>query len=428
MKNDIKSVSALEILDSRGFPTVEATVTLENGATGRAAVPSGASTGTHEALELRDGDKKRYGGKGVQKAVGNVNGPMAKALGGKSFDQRSLDDTLIELDGTENKSNLGANAILAVSLAFGKACAAAQGVAFWQYLRDVAGVTERASLPLPLMNVLNGGKHANGAIDLQECMIVPLGAATFNEALRMGAEVFHALKKDLETKGFQTTVGDEGGFAPKLSHNAEAFALLIEAISHAGYRPGTDVAIGIDAASSEFYKNGQYEFAADNRSFSASDLIAEYGSWLNQYPIVSIEDGLAEDDWENWSAMTKTLDAKVQLVGDDLFVTNKKRLQEGIDKKVGTAILVKPNQIGSVSETIDTVMLAKRSGYKTIISHRSGETEDTSIAHFAVGLAMGQIKTGSLSRSERLAKYNELLRIEASLGEKAYFPGRKILR
>lgn len=423
MKRKISHITGLEILDSRGFPTVEATVTVNDGAKATASVPSGASTGVHEALELRDGDAKRFNGKGVLTAVKNIQEKISNSLTGKEFDQKSLDGALLELDGTENKSGLGANAILAVSLAFGKAAAAAAKMDFWEYLREISGTTESPILPLPLMNVLNGGKHAHGAIDIQECMIVPIGAASFRETLRIGSEVFHSLKKLLEARGLATTVGDEGGFAPKLAKNEEAFALLVEAIEKAGYKPGTDVAIAVDAAASEFYKEGIYTFATEGRMLTAEELMNEYESWQKKFPIVSIEDGLAEDDWNNWEALTKKLGKGVQLVGDDLFVTNKKRLEMGIGKNVANAILVKPNQIGSVSETIDTILLAKKAGYKTVISHRSGETEDTSIAHFAVGLSMGQIKTGSLSRSERLAKYNELLRIEEKLGGKAAFAG-----
>ncbi len=412
---NISKIHAREIIDSRGNPTVETDIMLESGAFGRASVPSGASTGIHEAAELRDGDRKRFGGAGVLNAVQNVNTEIASKIVGEKLDQKSLDQTLIDLDGTENKGRLGANAILAVSLAFGKASADEQGKEFYEYLADISGNKEKLTLPMPLMNFLNGGKHAECAADIQECMIVPVGAKTFMEALEIGSAVFRALKKILSMRKLPTTVGDEGGFAPPLGSNEAAFKVLLEAIEKAGLKPGQNAAFAVDAASSEFYKDGKYIFVLENRSFSNEELINEYAKWIETYPIISIEDGLAEDDWEGWRKMTDSLGSKVQLVGDDFFVTNPKRLKMGIEKKAANAILVKPNQIGSVTETIETVMMAKKVGYKTIISHRSGETEDTSISHFAVGLSMGQIKTGSLTRSERLAKYNELLRIEEKL-------------
>lgn len=411
----INTIYAREIIDSRGKPTVEAEILLDNGGFGRAAVPSGSSTGTHEAAELRDGDEARFGGAGVLKAVENINGEISQKIVGNEWTQKSLDDTLIELDGTDNKGRLGANAALAVSLSFGKAVANGQKKEFWQYLHEISGNTEAPTLPMPMMNFINGGKHAAGAADIQECMIIPVGAKTFKETLEIGSAIFHSLKKILTLKGQPTTVGDEGGFAPKLNANEEIFSLMIEAIEKAGLKSGKDAALAIDAAASEFYKDGKYVFSVENRSFSSDELIAEYGKWLAKYPIISIEDGLAEDDWDGWKKITQNLGSKVQLVGDDLFVTNQKRLLMGIENKAANAILVKPNQIGTVTETIETIMLAKKSGYKTIISHRSGETGDSSISHFAVGLSMGQIKSGSLSRSERLAKYNELLRIEEKL-------------
>ncbi len=420
----ITSVKAREILDSRGNPTVEVDVTLADGSFGRAAVPSGASTGSHEAVELRDGDKERYGGKGVSKAVNNTNGAIATALSGNTYDQSSLDKALIDLDGTPNKGNLGANAILGVSLAFAHAEAKSQKIPLYEYFRKVSGTTEKMRLPVPLMNVLNGGKHAENSTDLQEFMIVPLGAPTFKEALRYGAEVFHALKKILSSKGLNTSVGDEGGYAPSLPNNEAAIETIIEAIKKAGYTPGLDIAIALDAAATELYENGVYNLKTENRKLTSTEMVEYYADWVKKYPIVSIEDGLAEDDWAGYELLTKTLGDKVQIMGDDLFVTNSSRLQMGIDKNVGNSILIKLNQIGTVTETIDAIKLASKHGYTSVISHRSGETEDVTIADFVVGLATGQIKTGSASRTDRIAKYNQLLRIEEALGDKAIYPGK----
>jgi enolase len=413
----IKKIHAREILDSRGNPTVEVDLWLEDDSFGRADVPSGASTGTYEALELRDGDEKRYGGKGVLIAVEHINGELAQELIGKSFDQKFLDETMIAFDGTENKDRLGANAILGISLAFAKAATAHEKKDLYQYFHDISKNTEEVSLPRPMMNVLNGGAHAD-SIDFQEIMIVPVGPKTFAEKLRAGAEVFHALKKILKAKDLNTAVGDEGGYAPKLSSNKGAFDLIIEAIKKAGYIPGQDVSIAIDVAASEFYKDGKYDLKCEGRQLTTDELIAYYEELVKEYPIISIEDGLAEDDWEGFTKMTLVMGEKVQIVGDDLFVTNKKRLKKGIELKLANAILIKLNQIGTVTETIETVMMAKEAKFGVVISHRSGETEDTTIADFAVGLTAGQIKTGSLSRSERIAKYNELLRIEEALSEK----------
>lgn len=417
----ISSIVAREILDSRGNPTVEVDVILENGAAGRAAVPSGASTGSHEALELRDGDKKRYGGKGVLLAVQNVNTVIKKKLVKKAFDQATLDKTLIELDGTETKSHLGANAILGVSMAFAHAAAACEEIPLYVYFNTLTARKTKMKLPMPMMNVLNGGQHATLSTDMQEFMIVPVGAPSFSEALRMGAEVFHSLKKVLAAKGFGTTVGDEGGFAVQVKENEEALVLITEAIKAAGYKPGKDIAFALDVAATELYKDGAYVLERDNTTLSSAELIAYYGAWIKKYPIVSIEDALAEDDWDGYVALTKKFGAKTQLVGDDLFVTNVLRLAEGIKKGAGNSILVKVNQIGTVMETVAAVEMAHKAGYTAIISHRSGETEDTTIAHLAVGLGAGQIKTGSLSRTDRVAKYNELLRIEEDLGKKAVF-------
>ena len=415
--NTIKNVFAREILDSRGNPTVEVDMTLSDGSFGRASVPSGASTGSHEAVELRDGDKKRYGGLGVLKAVENVNIKIEKEIVGKKFDQTSLDETLIKLDGTENKSNLGANAILGVSVAFSHAAAKAEHIPLYEYFHTISKTKEKPSLPVPMMNILNGGKHADDSIDIQECMIVPIGAPNFREALRYGAETFHALKKILESKKLNTSVGDEGGYAPSLPTNESAIEIIIEAIQKAGYTPGADIAIAIDAAASEFYENGVYNLKTENKKLSSRELIAYYAALVKKYPIISIEDGLAEDDFDGFAEMTKELGDKIQIVGDDLFVTNVTRLEKGIEMKAANSILIKLNQIGTVTETIAAVNLAKKNNFKAIISHRSGETEDTTIADFAVGLATGQIKTGSLSRTERVAKYNQLLRIEENLGK-----------
>lgn len=408
----IKEVKARQVLDSRGNPTVEADVVLASGATGRAIVPSGASTGSGEALELRDGDAKYYGGKGVSKAVWNVNHPIRELLIGNSADQEQVDQLMLELDGTENKSKLGANAILAVSLATAKAAARSQHLPFYEYIAAIAGTTREMCLPRPMMNVMNGGCHADWATDFQEYMIIPRSAGTMNEAVRMGAEVFHALKQILKERDYPVTVGDEGGYGPKVKHgNDEPLECILAAIEAAGYRPGEDVSLALDVAASEFWQDDHYQLKTDGSKKTAPEMVDWYKQLSEKFPIVSIEDGLNENDWEGWKLLTEQLGKKLQLVGDDLFVTNEKLLRRGIEEKVGNAILIKPNQIGSLTETINTVMLAKKAGYGTIISHRSGETEDTSIAHLAVGLGAGQIKTGSLSRSERIAKYNELMRI-----------------
>ena len=408
----IQEVKARQVLDSRGNPTVEADVVLASGATGRAIVPSGASTGSGEALELRDGDPKYYGGKGVAKAVWNVNHPIRELLIGNSADQEQVDQLMLELDGTENKSKLGANAILAVSLATAKAAARSQRLPFYEYIAAIAGTTREMCLPRPMMNVMNGGCHADWATDFQEYMIIPRSAGTMNEAVRMGAEVFHALKKVLKDRNYPVTVGDEGGYGPKVrGGNDEPLECILAAIEAAGYRPGEDVALALDVAASEFWQDGHYALKTDGSKKTAAEMVDWYAQLSQRFPIISIEDGLNENDWDGWKVLTERLGQKLQLVGDDLFVTNEKLLRRGIEEKVGNAILIKPNQIGSLTETINTVMLAKQAGYGTIISHRSGETEDTSIAHLAVGLGAGQIKTGSLSRSERIAKYNELMRI-----------------
>jgi enolase len=421
----IESIHARQILDSRGNPTVEVDVFTENGAFGRAAVPSGASTGSHEAVELRDGDKKVYQGKGVLKAVENVNTKIAAEVVGLSvFDQSLIDKVMIELDGTPNKAKLGANAVLGTSLAVAKAAAMESGQSLYRYIGGVNANT----LPVPMMNILNGGSHADNSIDFQEFMVMPVKADTFSQALRMGAEIFHTLKKVLHDQGLSTNVGDEGGFAPNIKSNEEAIEIVLKAIEKAGYKPGSDVFIALDPAASEFYdpKTKTYHFKkSSGKKLKPLEMAEYWTTWSKKYPIISIEDGLAEDDWAGWKALTDAIGKKVQLVGDDLFVTNVKRLQEGIDKGVANAILVKVNQIGSLTETIDAVNLAKKNSYKSIMSHRSGETEDSTIADLAVALNTGQIKTGSASRSDRMAKYNQLLRIEEELGEVAYFPGRK---
>ena len=411
----ISNIRARQVLDSRGNPTVEAEVYLENGGFGRAIVPSGASTGSGEALELRDGDKKTYNGKGVLKAVWNVNSKISDVLVGNSADPRYVDQIMLDLDGTDNKSNLGANAILAVSLANAKANARARKVPFYKYIAELAGTEDEMSIPMPMMNVMNGGEHASWATDFQEYMIIPRSAGNIAEAVQMGAEVFHALKDVLRERGYPTTVGDEGGYAPLVRDgNNEPLECIKYAVEKAGYKLGANIALAMDIAASEFYDNDHYVLKTNGDWKSADDLINWYTWIIDNYPVVSIEDGLAESDWANWQIMTKRLGDRTQLVGDDLFVTNAKLLERGIEEKCGNAILIKPNQIGTLSETIDAVMLAKRAGFHTIMSHRSGETEDVTIAHLAVGLGTGQIKTGSLSRSERIAKYNELIRVAES--------------
>lgn len=428
----IKKVLAREILDSRGNPTIEVDIVLDSGVLGRAAVPSGASTGENEALELRDGDKGRYLGKGVLKAVNNINTIIAKAIIGKQPDFIKLDEIMLKLDGTENKSQLGANAILGVSMAAAKAASLAKREPLYKYL----GADKAKILPIPLMNILNGGLHADNNLDIQEFMIMPIGAPTFREALRMATETFHSLKSLLKSKGLSTSVGDEGGFAPNLNSNEEALGLIIQAIEKAGYQPGKDMSLALDCASSSFYKpeggglasdsqsheNGKYKF--ENSLKSAQELISTYENWLSKYPLVSIEDGLGENDWPGWQELTRRLGGKLQLVGDDIFVTNPKIFKKGIAEKIGNAILVKVNQIGSLSETLEAINIARKNKYKAIISHRSGETEDTTIAHLAVACGAGQIKTGSLSRTDRVCKYNELLRIEEELGKKAVYAGK----
>ena len=419
----IQAVRGREVLDSRGNPTVEAEVVLSTGVVGRASVPSGASTGEHEAVELRDGDKGRYLGKGVLKAVQNVNEQIGPRLAGLDpSDQARIDGLMIDLDGTENKGRLGANAILGVSLACAKAAAAAFGVPLYRYIGG-AGARE---LPVPMMNILNGGSHADSNVDLQEFMVMPVGAKRFREGLRMGAEVFHSLKAVLKGKGYNTGVGDEGGFAPNLTSNEEAITVILEAIAKAGYRAGQDVCLALDPASSEFYESGHYVFKkSDGSRRTAAQMADFYAKWVDQYPIVSIEDGVAEDDWDGWKALTERLGDRVQLVGDDLFVTSTKRLARGIASGVANSILIKVNQIGTLSETLDAIETAKRAGYTAVVSHRSGETEDTTIADIVVGTNAGQIKTGSASRTDRIAKYNQLLRIEEALGESAVYRGRE---
>jgi enolase len=419
--SNIADIHAREVLDSRGNPTVEAEVFLADGSVGRAIVPSGASTGEHEAVELRDDDTNRFMGKGVLKAVENVNGEIAEALANwDGFDQRGLDARMIELDGTENKGRLGANAILAVSMAAARASAYSLDLPLYRYLGG-AGVN---TLPVPMMNILNGGAHADNNVDFQEFMVMPVGAPTFSEALRWGVEVFHTLKGVLKKRGYNTAVGDEGGFAPSVKSNVEAVEVVLEAITKAGYKPGEEIALALDPAVSELYREGNYVFKKSDNSVKSSDeMVRFWAKWANDYPIVSIEDGLAEDDWDGWRALTEELGGKIQLVGDDLFVTNVNRLQEGIDKGVANSILIKVNQIGTVSETLAAIDLARRNGYTSVISHRSGESEDTLIADLAVATGAGQIKTGSASRTDRVAKYNQLLRIEQELGGTARFLG-----
>ncbi len=444
-ENKIVKIVGREILDSRGNPTVECDVWLEGGSWGRAGVPSGASTGAHEAVELRDGDKSRYGGQGTLKAVANINGPITEILTGKEWTQKTLDEAMIALDGTENKESLGANAILGVSVAFAKAAATKADQKLYQYFNEISETKNSPMiLPTPMFNILNGGKHALDSTDFQEFMIVPVGAPSFKEAVRYGAEVFHALKKILKSRGLSTTVGDEGGFAPNLPSNESAVEVILEAIAIAGYKLGEDICIALDPASSEFYipaeeagENGKYVLKKENRSLTSAEMVEFYQNWVQKYPIISIEDGLAEDDWDGWKLMMEKMgnppshkategQGKIQLVGDDLFVTNVKRLQKGIDEKAANSILIKLNQIGTVSESIAAIQMARLAGFTSVVSHRSGETEDTTIADFVVGLGTGQIKTGSLCRSERVAKYNQLMRIEEELGEKAVYLGKKV--
>lgn len=424
----IKNIHARQIIDSRGNPTVEADVTLENGIMGRAAVPSGASTGSNEAVELRDGDASRFGGKAVTQAVANVNGEIADALRGHDVtDQRGIDQAMIDLDGTPNKGRLGANALLAVSLAAAKAAALATSKPLYEYFRDLGG-NSQLSLPVPMMNIINGGKHAAGSTDIQEFMIMPVGAATFSEAIRMGTEIFHALGKTLKEKGYGTTVGDEGGYAPHVQQgNAEALELISIAVAKAGYELGNDVVLALDVAASELYQDGKYHLATENRELTSDEMIDWLVDLTEKYPIRSIEDGLDEADWEGWTKLTARIGDKVQIVGDDLLVTNVQFLQRGIEEKAANAILVKLNQIGTLSETIDAVNMAHDAGWHAVISHRSGETEDVTIADLVVGLAAGQIKTGSLSRTDRVAKYNQLLRIEEALGDQANFTSNEAL-
>ena len=413
-----------EILDSRGNPTVEADVILEGGVRGRAAVPSGASTGTREAIELRDGDKKRYMGKGVTKAVAYVNGEIRNLLLGKdALDQQAIDRAMIALDGTETKARLGANSLLAVSLAVAHAAANNAKKPLYEYLG-----TGRYTLPVPMMNIINGGSHADNSVDLQEFMILPVGAPSFSEALRYGAEIFHTLKSVLSKRGMSTAVGDEGGFAPNLSSNEEAIEVILEAITKAGYKPGKDIYLGLDCASSEFYKDGKYVLSSENKSFTSEQFVDYLAAWVAKYPIISIEDGLDESDWAGWAVLTKKLGGKVQLVGDDLFVTNTQIFKQGIDKGIANSILIKLNQIGTLTETLEAINMAQKAGYSAVISHRSGETEDCTIADLCVATHTGQIKTGSLSRSDRVAKYNQLLRIEQALGKNAVYAGKSAFK
>ncbi len=417
----IKSIIAREILDSRGNPTVWVQVTLESGIKGEAAVPSGASTGAKEAVELRDGDKKRYGGKGVLRACENVNGVIADALKGvDATNQKNVDDILLKLDGTDNKSNLGANALLGVSLAVAHAAANQQGLPLYAYLAD----RETYTLPVPMMNIVNGGAHADNSVDVQEFMILPVGAPTFAEAIRYGAEIFHELRNVLTEKGLATGVGDEGGFAPNLGSNEEALEVIMTAIKRAGFEPGKDVFLGLDIAASEFFKDGKYVLASENKEFTSEEFAAFLEDWVNRYPIITIEDGMDEEDWAGWDALTKRIGDRVQIVGDDLFVTNTKILQRGIDENIANSILIKPNQIGTLTETIDAINMADDANYTAVVSHRSGETEDTTIADIAAASVATQIKTGSLCRSDRVAKYNRLICIEAELGDKAVYAGK----
>jgi enolase len=425
----IANIKAREVLDSRGNPTVEADVILEDGTLGRACAPSGASTGSREALELRDGDASRYLGKGVLKAVEAINGKIRDALMGKdAADQRGLDNIMLELDGTENKANLGANAILAVSLAAAKAAATSLGKPLYEHIADINGTSGKFSMPVPMMNILNGGEHADNNVDIQEFMVQPVAAKSFADALRIGAEIFHSLKKVLQAQGLNTAVGDEGGFAPNLPSNEAALAMIQEAVENAGYKLGTDITLALDCAASEFYKNGQYVLAGEGKSFDSAGFADYLAGLAERYPIVSIEDGMDESDWDGWKILTDKIGDKVQLVGDDLFVTNTKILKRGIDTGVANSILIKFNQIGSLSETLDAIKMAQDAGFTAVISHRSGETEDTTIADLAVATCAGQIKTGSLCRSDRVAKYNQLLRIEEALGVKAAYNGLREIK
>ncbi|HEV2288058.1 MAG TPA: phosphopyruvate hydratase [Candidatus Acidoferrales bacterium] len=427
----IAHVIGREILDSRGNPTVEADVILASGMRGRATVPSGASTGEHEAIELRDGDKSRYLGKGTRKAAENINGPIAKAVKGMDpCEQSALDRKMLEADGTPNKSKLGANAILAVSMAAARAAAAESGLPLYKYLARLAGAKSANTLPVPMMNILNGGAHADNSVDVQEFMVMPVGAPNFHEALRWGVEVFHHLKAVLKINGYSTAVGDEGGFAPNLNSNEEALERVLEAITAAGYKPGEQMAIALDPAASEFYDKSSQKYVfkkSDKSQRTSAQMVEFWANWARQYPIVSLEDGMAEDDWNGWELLTKELGTKLQLVGDDVFVTNPEIFKKGIERKIANAILIKLNQIGSVTETMEAIAMARKAGYASIVSHRSGETEDTFIADFVVGMGTGQIKTGSASRTDRIAKYNQLLRIEEELGKEAKFPGRNAL-
>ncbi|KFF48135.1 phosphopyruvate hydratase [Salinicola sp. JS01] len=426
---EIVDIRALEVLDSRGNPTVQAQVVLSGGISASACAPSGASTGSREALELRDGDKGRYLGKGVLKAVEAVNGRIRERLVGMdASDQRALDQAMLDLDGSDNKANLGANAILAVSLAAAKAAAIAKGVPLYAHIAELYGQPGHYLMPVPMMNILNGGEHADNNVDIQEFMVQPVGAPNFREALRMGAEIFHALKKVLSAKGLSTSVGDEGGFAPNLASNAEALAVIKQAVSDAGYTLGKDVTLALDCASSEFYKDGTYDLSGEGKSYDAAGFADYLAELCDAYPIVSVEDGMDESDWDGWKALTEKLGDRVQLVGDDLFVTNTRILKRGIDEQIGNSILIKFNQIGSLSETLDAIKMAQDAGFTAVISHRSGETEDTTIADLAVGTAAGQIKTGSLCRSDRVAKYNRLLVIEQELEGKAAYPGLKAIK
>jgi enolase len=425
----IVKIIAREVMDSRGNPTIEADVHLENGAWGRACAPSGASTGSREALELRDGDKSRYLGKGVLKAVDNVNNDIAKALLGQdALDQGKVDQIMIELDGTENKDKLGANAILAVSLATAKAAAMAKDVPLYAHIADLNGTSGQFTMPVPMMNIINGGEHADNNVDIQEFMVQPVGAKSFREALRMGAEIFHSLKKVLQGRGLSTAVGDEGGFAPNLASNAEALAVIVEAVENAGYKMGDDITLALDCAASEFYVDGKYDLKGEGKVFDSAGFGDYLAELTTQYPIVSIEDGLDESDWDGWKLLTDKIGQDVQLVGDDLFVTNTKILKRGIDESIGNAILIKFNQIGSLTETLEAIRMAQEANFNVVISHRSGETEDATIADLAVAVAAGQIKTGSLCRSDRVAKYNQLLRIEQELGDKAVYNGIKEIK